>query len=222
VSTSVVRLLVLKDLFLVRWMILGSLVAGALCLAVMTHGRVAGYVGGISFICVLVILNIFLVMVGIVQERKDKVLLFVLSLPISTTQYVQAKVLANVIAFAVPWLVLTVAAVGVMAASPIPDGLIPFWLTVLVYLFAYYLVLLGVALLTDSTGGHAAAITVGNLSVNFVIPFLLRLPSIADHLGDSTPVWSADVLAMIGVEFLVGVAALALAIWIRSRRTDHV
>ena len=35
-------------------------------------------------ICALIILNIFLVMCGVVQERKDKVLLFMLSLPVST------------------------------------------------------------------------------------------------------------------------------------------
>ena len=58
--------------------------AALVAIAIMPLGRVSAYVGGVSLICVLVILNIFLVMSGVVQERKDKVLLFVLSLPVST------------------------------------------------------------------------------------------------------------------------------------------
>ena len=57
----------------------------------------------------------------------------------------------------------------------------PFWLTVLVYLLFYYCVLLAVGLISDSTGWHATAIIVGNISVNFLIPFLLSLPSVSGH-----------------------------------------
>ena len=52
--------------------------AGAVALGDDAARPVSAYVGGVSLICVMVILNIFLVMSGVVQERKDKVLLFVL------------------------------------------------------------------------------------------------------------------------------------------------
>ena len=96
-----------------------------------------------SLICVLIVLNIFLVMSGVVQEKKDKVLLFVLSLPVSTTQYTVAKVLANAIAFTVPWLVLTAANIVMIDVRRFPNGLLPFWVTVLGYLLFYYCALLG-------------------------------------------------------------------------------
>lgn len=220
-NTAILRQLVLKDLYLVRWMILGSIAAGLIALAMMPLGRVSAYVGGVSLICVLIILNIFLVM-GVVQERKDKVLLFVLSLPISTTEYTLAKVLGNVIAFTLPWLVLTIANVALIDLSRIPNGILPFWLTVLGYLLAYYFVLLAVALATDSTGWHTTAIIVGNVSVNFLIPFLLRRPSVAAHAEGSAAVWTGDIIAMIAGELLIGVAALALAVYVHSRRRDFV
>ena len=216
-----VRQLVLKDLYLVRWMIAGSIAAGLVALAMMPLGRVSAYVGGVSLICVLIILNIFLVM-GVVQERKDKVLLFVLSLPISTTEYTIAKVLANVIAFTIPWLVLTIANIALIHLSQIPNGILPFWLTVLAYLLAYYFVLLAVSLVTDSTGWHTTAIIVGNVSVNFLIPFLLRRPSVVAHAEAATAVWTTDIIAMIGVEILTGLAALALAVYFHSRRRDFI
>jgi hypothetical protein len=221
-SRSIVTRLILKDLYLVRWIIAGAIVAGGVSLAVMPLSRTAGYVGGVSLICALIVLNIFLVMSGVIQERKDKVLLFVLSLPVSTTQYLVAKVVANGLAFVLPWLVLTAGTVAMIDATAIPNGILPFWMTVLVYLLIYYCVLLAVALVTDSTGWHAAAITLGNVSVNFLIFFVLGLPSVAANHDAPAAVWTADILAILLVELAVGAAALGLGIAFASRRSDFV
>ena len=221
-SRSIVTRLILKDLYLFRWFIVGAVVAGGISLAVMPWSMVSAYVGGVTLICTIIVLNIFLVMGGVVQERKDRVLLFVLSLPISTTQYVVAKVVANAVAFLVPWLVLTIAAVGVIDATDIPNGLLPFWVAVLAYLLFYYCALLAVSLVSDSTGWHATAITVGNISVNFLIPFLLSRPSVVAYREWPTAVWTADILTILGLEIAAGAAALGLAIYVVSRRTDFV
>src|SRR5215471_2752956 len=167
------RRLILKDLYLVRWAAIGSLVAGLASVAIMPLSAVSAYVGGVSLICVLVILNIVLVMSSIVQERKDKVLLFVMSLPISTVQYTLAKVIANAIAFGACWLLLSIAAVAVIDLSKIPNGWVPSLAAILVYLLAYFCVLLGVAVASDSRALSTVVITIGNISVDFVIPYLL-------------------------------------------------
>jgi ABC-2 type transport system permease protein len=219
---SIVRQLIVKDLFLLRWMIAGSIVAGLIAVAVMPLGTISAYVGGVSLICVLIILNIFLVMGAVVQEKKDKVLLFILSLPVSTTQYTVAKVLANAIAFIVPWTILTAANIVMVHVSPIPNGILPFWVTVLGYLLFYYCALLAVSLVKDSTGWHTTTIITGNVSVNFLIPFLLSRPSVAAHSQGATAVWSGDMIAIIALEILAGIAALGLAVYIHSRRSDFV
>jgi ABC-type transport system involved in multi-copper enzyme maturation permease subunit len=221
-SRPIVAQLIRKDLFLVRWMIAGSILAGAVSLAILPWGRVASYVGGVSFICTLIVLNIFLVMTAVAQEQKDKTLLFVLSLPISTTEYVVSKALATVTAFAAPWLVLTVAAIVVIDVSSVPNGIVPFWVALLAYLLFYHCALIAVALVTDSTGWHATAITVGNISVNFLIPFLLSRPSIVAHADSPTAVWTADIAALAGLEIVAGAAVLCLAVYLRSRRTDFI
>jgi hypothetical protein len=133
-----------------------------------------------------------------------------------------AKVAANAIAFVVPWLFLTIAVLGVIDATKIPNGLMPFWLTVLAYLLFYYCVLLAVSLVSDSTAWHATAITVGNVSVNFLIPFLLARPSVAANTKAPAAVWTADILTILGLEIAAGAAALGLAIYVASRRTDFV
>lgn len=221
-SASIVRHLILKDLYLLRWMVVASIVAGGAAIAIMPLSQVSGYVGAISLMCTLIVLNIFLVMSGVVQEKKDKVLLFILSLPVSTAQYVVAKVAANAIAFLVPWLVLTVGAIVVIDLSALPNGIVPFWLAVLGYILFYYCALLAVGLLWDSTGAHTTAIIVGNVSFNFFVPFLLGLPSVSGHAKGPTAVWTGDIVAILAAEILAGALVLGLAVYVRSRTGDFV
>lgn len=221
-NSAIVRQLVFKDLYLLRWMILGAIVAGIASASMLPTGPVAAYVAGVSLICVLVILNIFLVMNGVAQERRDKTMLFVLSLPVSTLQYTVAKVIANMIAFLVPWLILTMVTFLIITRSAVPDGILPFWIAVLAYLLCYYCVLLAVGLLSDAAGWHAAAITVGNISVNFFIPIMLTRPSVAAYGSGPVAIWSSDVVVVIVGELIAGAAVLALAVYAQARRSNFV
>ena len=219
---SIVRSLIRKDLYLVRGAILGSIAAGSLALALMPISRALSYVSAVLLICVLIILNIYLVMYVVAQERRDKTLLFILSLPVSAMEYTVAKVMATGIAFGVPWLFLTAATLITIVVSPIPDGVLPYWTTLLVYLLAYYCALLGVALVKDSAGWHATAITIGNVSVNFLIPFLLTRPSVTAYADGPVVVWSADLVVLLVVELLAGLAILGFGIYAHARRSDFV
>lgn len=221
-NNAIIRRLVRADLYLLRWMILGAIVGGTAAIAVMPLGRVPAYVGSVLFICVLIILNIFLVMSGIVQERKDKVHVFLLSLPISPMQYTAAKITSNAIGFVVPWLVLTAVATVMIRVSWIPDGMLPMSAAVLGYLLFYYCVLLSVGLVSDSTGWHATAITIGNVSVNFLIAALHMLPSVMMHRDGPVAVWTADIVTLLVLEVAVGAAAICLGWYVRSRNTDFV
>lgn len=217
---SLVWRLILTDLYLLRWWSVGTIVAGLVAAAAMWPSEWPVNGGGVLMICAIVILNIFLVMTGVVNERKERVSLFVLTFPVSRLQYVLAKVAANAIAFVVPWTVLSLLVVVTVLLSPMPDGYLTFWTALLGYLLAYYLVLLAVGLNTDSTGWHAAVITAGNVSVNFLIMLLFSVPSIRQFGGGPTPVWAADVVALTVGEIALGVAALVVGVYVRTRRPD--
>jgi ABC-2 type transport system permease protein len=168
------------------------------------------------------VLNIFLVLANVTGEKKDKVRLFVLSLPISTAQYTVAKMVANLIAFFVPWLVLTAGSLIVIAFTTIPDGLMPITLAVCTYLLAYFCVLLGAAIVSESQFGPGAVILAGNVSLNFVIAGLFRMRSIGAHASGNTAVWGSEVFAILAIELVVGALALVLAFAHQSRRKDFV
>lgn len=217
---SIAGILIRKDLYLFRGAMLAAIVTGSLGLALMPLSRMLAYVSAVTLICVLIVLNIYLVMYGVAQERRDKTLLFILSLPVSAMEYTVAKVISTGIAFGVPWLFLTAATAITIVVSPIPDGILPYWVTLLVYLLAYYCALLGIALMKDSAGWHAVAITLGNVSVNFMIPLLLSRPSVSAHAEGPVAVWSADLIVILAVELLAGLAVLGVGIHAHARRSD--
>jgi ABC-2 type transport system permease protein len=219
---AIVRHLIVKDLYLLRWMSLGTIVGGLVAAWLMSLSPLPINGGGVLMVCAPIVLNIFLVMSGIVSERKERVSLFILTFPVSRLQYVAAKVAANAIAFVVPWSILTLAVAATVVLSPIPNGFLPLWVALLGYLLFYYCALLGVGLNTDSTGWHATAIVAGNLSVNFFIMLLFSLPSVQRFGGGHTAVWAVDVIAVIVGEIALGVAALAVAVYVHSRRPDFI
>ncbi len=53
-TAPIVRQLILKDLYLVRWMIVSAIVSGLAAVGIMPLGPVTAYVGGVSLICVIV------------------------------------------------------------------------------------------------------------------------------------------------------------------------
>ena len=221
-SASIVRQLVLKDLYLSRWIVLLSTAAGLVSLAIAPLSPTGFYVGSVTYICVLIVLNIFLVTFGVIQEKKDKVQLFVLSLPISTTQYTVAKATANFTAFFVPWLFLSIASLVVIDATGIPNGLMPVTLVLSLFVFCYYCVLLAVGIATEAAFWIPTVIVIGNVSVNFVIFLAFQLPSIGGNAQGEVAVWGGDAIALMAIEIGVGIAALALAFAAQARRREFI
>ena len=216
-SAPIVRQLILKDLYLLRWMMIGSIGAGAAAIAIMPLSPISGYVGAVSLVCTLIILNIFLVMNGVAQEKKDKVILFILSLPVSTTQDPVAKVAANAIAFLVPWLVLTIATFAVVDISATPERPPPLLACRTgIHLF-YYCALLAVGLVW----GFRRRAHDGDHRRQHFVQLLHSIPaqaaSVAAHAKGDTAVWTGDIIAILGAELVAGGLALGSAVYLRSR-----
>jgi hypothetical protein len=220
-SASTMRHLIVKDLYLFRWLSLGGIAGGAAAAVLMTGSALPINAGGLLFVCTLVVLNIFLAMAA-VTERKEHMSLFVLSLPISPIQYATAKAVATLIAFGVPWLLLTVAVAVAVDVSPMPNGFLPFWMAIQAYQFFYFGVLCAVGLNTDSTAWHATTITAGNISVNFFITALFTWPAVMAEAGGPAAVWHGAVVALIVMALVSGLVALGLGIVVFARRTHYV
>lgn len=223
-SRSVVTRLILKD-FYIQWPLLaGSLLLGfaMIALALYGGGPITFYVGSVSFICVLILLNVLLVGGTVAQEKKDRVMLFVLSLPVSTTQYALSKLVSSLLAFLIPFTLLGAAAVLVIALTPIPHGLIPLTLAVMGYVCVYFCIFLGVALAADSVLMNTIVIILGNVLLNFLIAWLLSRPSVALASKGPVAIWSPEILGALAVEILGSLLALAAALLVILRKKDFL
>jgi ABC-2 type transport system permease protein len=222
VSQSLVLRLVRKDLYLCRWLMAGALIGGAISLAVIPLGSIAFYVGSVTFMGVVVVLNVMLVSLSIVSERKEKVAHFMLSLPISTAQYVTAKLIANCLAFFVPFVLLMAACTIVVRVTAIPDGFIPVTFAILSYIVVYYAVLLVTALRTDSAIWFTAVIIFGNVSINFVIAGLLRDPEVARVSAGEDVIWTTPVLVTLILELALAASVLIAGWYFATRKKNFV
>ena len=223
-SRSIVMRLALKDFYLQWPLIAGSLLLGFAMLGIALFGRgpITFYVGSVSFICVLILLNVLLVGATVAQEKKDKVMLFVLSLPVSTTQYALTKLVSSLLAFLIPFCLLGAAAILVIALTPIPHGLIALTMAVMMYVCLYFCIFLAVALAADSALLNTIVIICGNVLLNFLIAWLRSRPSVALAAKGPVAVWPPAILATLTVEILGSLLALATAIVMILRKKDFL
>jgi ABC-2 type transport system permease protein len=223
-SRSIVMRLILKDFYLQWPLIAGSLLLGfaMLGIALFGGGPITFYVGSVSFICVLILLNVLLVGATVAQEKKDRVMLFVLSLPVSTTQYALSKLLSSLVAFLVPFCLLGAAAILVIALRPIPHGLIPLTLAVMMYVCVYFCIFLAVALAADSVAMNTIVIICGNVLLNFLIAWLLSRPAVALALKGPVVIWPAPILVTLAIEIVGSLLALAAALVMILRKKDFL
>jgi ABC-2 type transport system permease protein len=222
VSGTIVRRLIVKDLQFHWPFSVGSLLAGIATIALLPRGAVGFFVGWIGLLIVLVLLGIFTVIAGVIGERKEKVLLFVLSLPVSTKQYLVAKLAAHAVIFLLPWAILTTMALVVIANTGIPDGTMPIVAIVLLWPVCYYALLLGVGLITESQAWITTVIVVCNIAPTFFIPALYQLPSLSLTNPTATAQWGADALVVLGAEIALCVLAIGAGSYVYSRKRDFV
>jgi ABC-type transport system involved in multi-copper enzyme maturation permease subunit len=96
------RKLIAKEFYLHRWIIIGSTVAGVVGLLIAAEGKVRFNIGMLMWLTTIVAFGIVLAMFAIANERKERTLQFVLSLPLSHGDYVRIKVVGLLLCFLVP------------------------------------------------------------------------------------------------------------------------
>lgn len=222
-SNSMVWRLIRKDLYLYRWLIGGAIVASLGSLVIAGISEMSGTIGFILMLTSIVALGVFIAIYGIMTERKDKTLLFVLSLPISTTQYTAAKVASSLIAFLIPWLVLTVTIVVLTVALDEPlDGRLPFSVTMMFFFLANFCVLIAVLLISGTEVWAVVGVVFTNILVSVYLATVQQLPGIREYLEGPIAVWSPTILTILGVEAAVIALSLGLTFFVQSRKKDFV
>ena len=219
----VIRKLIAKELYVNRWLIVGGAVAAAMSAATAAFGEMAFNIGALTWLTTVIALGVMLAIYGIMNERKEQSLQFVLSLPLSVSQYVRAKLFGLLLSFLGPWLVATLAAAILVLAHPgVPDGLLPYVLALCVFMLMNFSLVLCGTLLVRSESAVSAVIILTNMLVSVYMFTIGTQAGLKDHMHGPTPVWNDTFFYVLIVELIVFVVALVLPLATAARRRDFI
>lgn len=221
---SVVWQLIRKDWRLHRLQILITMIAGTIALAVVQLGRQTPVVvGGVFFFIAIILAGHMLPLGGITNERKNKNLAFLMSLPISSIQYTTSKLVSSVAMFLVPWVSLVASAVLLIEIRGfIPRGAIPVLLILSFLPLVGFCLITGAALVGESEGWALAANVFCSSTYGLTWYFLTQIPSLMVHADGPAPVWNSTALKILGGEFASVPLLLGLTYFFQSRKRDFV
>jgi hypothetical protein len=221
---SVVWQLIRKDWQIHRLHILLMILAGVAALAIVQWGgQTPIVVGGVFFFIALILGGHMLPFGGIINERKNKNLAFLMSLPISSMQYTTSKLISNVVMFLIPWLGLVAAAVLLVEVRGIvPRGAIPVLLILSLLPVVGFCLITGAALVGESEGWGIAANVFCSSTYGLTWYFMTQIPAVIGPAQGRALVWNSTTLKILGGEAATVVVMLGLTYFFQSRKRDFV
>ncbi len=223
INYAVVRHLILKDWYLNRWLILGSLPVGLGALAIVLTGKQVAFMLSIILLCMVIVgVGAQLAMVTTINERKEQTLAFVMSLPVSWREYTAAKILANLIIFLVPWLLLTFGALGVLLLPGAAHGLVPYTAIMAVEMLITTSLIVVAGIITESQAWTTAGIFCSSLGINILGYVFAHLRGISTYMWGTHVQWSSTAWEVLICELLTVPLLLGVTFYIQSRKTDFL
>lgn len=211
--------LVAKDWHLHRVPVILSSIGSLTALALVMLGDTTPTSLGVNLaLATLITLTFYLPLMSVVEEQGRKTLLFLMSLPVSGTEYVASKVAGTLSLYMVPWLTLAIGApvaLGRTNTSINETGWVP---VVLLGMVAGFCFILCVALITDS-GGWTLGLTItllflfGNVFTT-ELPWAEAVSRVSQSIHDRGPAFNAALIA----EAALAVMSLAAAFVVAPRK----
>lgn len=209
---ATVTALVLKDLYLNRWPIAGTLAAGTVSLGLCLVHPIGIVVGGIAYLSAIIAFGCVIAM-GIWKERENGTLLFSLSLPLSAREYLAARTAGAALSYLAVWVpLLAGAAVTISLSAVLAHGLVLLITLVSVFLLLEFCLLIGVALMARSEGPMVGALIVTNTLVSIYWWALESVPSVARSVSAPAANWDGAALGILAVQLVLAVLLLILPV----------
>jgi hypothetical protein len=228
-TASIVPQLVRKDLRLWRGLILvfGGVNLACIAAVPLLHGRVPDFallnLGFTLLIAPVGTLGIVLLMQTNVFEKAKSTQPFIMSLPVTRTEFTVAKMLVNVPVFGALWLMTTVAAYGFAFGLELtPRGMIPMMTMVFLGVFVAYTGILAVSLVTQSLGATILGILFFELGTSLYLWVVAYLDPIARYVFGPVAVWNPTAITIVTLQALTAVGIVVATPIIQSRRRDVV
>ena len=228
-TASIVPQLVRKDILLWRRLIMVFYGVSLGCIAVLgaLYGRIPDRVmvsvGSTLLIAPVGTLGMVLLTQTNVFEKAKSTQAFIMSLPVTVREFTLAKVLVNVPVFGALWLVTTGTAFWfAFGLDLMPLGTLPATTMVFLGVFAAYVCILGVSLLSQSLGITILAIMFFEMGTSAYLWAIVYLDPISRHVYGPVPVWNTTAIGIVAMQILVIVAVTVATLTIQNRKRDFI
>ena len=228
-STSIIPQLIKKDFMITRKMILAFCLVSLASIGVtsLLFGRIPQWaLVNISFILLLspaATCGMVLLMTTIVFEKERSTQAFIMSLPVTVKEFVQAKLLLNISIFTAFWLAVSaVAGYFSFARGLFPLGTAPFMLMIFLGVFVAYIGILCVSLWRQSLGWTVLAIGLFEMGTSGYLWVIAYLDPVASHLGGPEMVWNSTAISIVVVQVLIAISMILSILYFQSRKRDFI
>jgi ABC-2 type transport system permease protein len=219
----VTRKLIAKELYVNRWFIVGGSLSGIASTLIAATGKTGFNVGSLTWLTTIIATGVMIALYGIMNERKEHALQFVLSLPLSIADYVRAKMFGLMGCFLVVWLASSAAALLlVFGMDSIPDGIAPFTVLLCAFMLANFAVVLCGAIHAQSEALTSGVIVVTNMGVSIFMFTVAPMDGINKYMWAHAPAWNSTFWTVLGCELAVLVIAFTLPFFLAARRRDFI
>ncbi|HEY0063855.1 MAG TPA: hypothetical protein VGC21_17190 [Telluria sp.] len=223
-NINMIRILMLKDLRLLQVPVLFYSAVGLIAISMIDGNQQAWfYAGSVLLITALMALGFHPTMASVVGERKDQTLAFVMSMPITLTDYTWSKLLVNLLLFFIPWTLLLAATIALILARPsLPDGLIPYACILFGAIAAGAVLILSIGIVSESMYWTIATQIACNLGFQAIMYAASNADAIKATMTGNTVDWNLTVLTFLATQTGIALVAIAATLWLQSRKTDFI
>jgi len=222
-SPSIVRELVMKDLRIMKIPSICYWLAGigAILLAIF-WGDAAGTIAFILFISAMFGAGVHAAMQTITEERREQNLPFIMSLPITISDYTRAKMLANLLLVGGIWLTLSAASYVIFIGDVMPAGTIPFMTIILVAVLLAYIIILATTMVFQGLAPAITAIVGANLGNQALLWWIASLHAVRSTVNGTEAVWNSTYLTVLCCQFGAIALLIGLVFYAQSRKTEFL
>jgi len=222
-SIDMIKLLVIKDLQIYQKPLAAFVAGMLLALSLVGMGTTWPFaVGSLLLLVLLVAIGSFSIQTSLVTERKEHTVPFIMSLPVSPMDFYWGKLLGTLAIYLVPFTLVTGGTVALVLGTPLPNGLLVYFLLIYCFLLMCFCVTLCIAIAVDSEGWIMFTMMALMTLVGPYIFGIGRIAAIGTNLTTNNIVWSAPAVGILVGELAVIAIVLGVTSWVHSRKTSFL
>lgn len=222
-DAGMVGKLIIKDWQVYQKQLAGYVAALLLALGLVGMGTpMMAAAGALLLLVLLLVVGSYAIHSSITAERKQQTVPFILSLPVTPMDVYWGKLLANLVIYLVPFLLVVAGLLALILTTPRPDGTVPWVAVVALFMLANFCVSLCVAIAVESEGWNIFAMLALMTLIGPFLYWVSRLDGIVQYLKADDIVWSAPVLGVLAAEVAVIAVAILVTSWIHARKASFL